>query len=43
MMLSIECEVNSDPLVDDIIEWRVNSYLFKLHPNVLKHSARIGD
>lgn len=33
MILLIECKVDSDTLIDNIIEWRVNNYVFKLYPN----------
>ncbi|MNJ87471.1 hypothetical protein D3C87_49910 [compost metagenome] len=32
MILLLECKIDSDTLIDEIIEWRVNSYLFKLYP-----------
>lgn len=33
MILLIECKVDSDTLIDSVIEWRVNSYVFKLYPD----------
>lgn len=41
MILLIECRVDSDTLIDEIIEWRVNSYVFKLYPDENKRFERI--
>lgn len=42
MVLLLECKVESDTLIDDVIEWRVNSYVFKLYPSENKKFDRIS-
>ena len=42
MILLIECKVDSDTLIDEVIEWQVNSYVFKLYPNERKKFGSIS-
>ena len=41
MVLLLECKVESDTLIDEVIEWRANSYVFKLYPSENKKFERI--
>jgi hypothetical protein len=42
MILLIECEIESDTLLANEIEYRFNSYLVKLFPNELRKLSRIA-
>lgn len=42
MILYIECAVDSDTLIDDIIEWRVNAYVFKFYPGEQRTFQKIS-
>jgi len=42
MILLIECSVDSETIIDDIIEWRVNSFVIKFYPAEQKVFRKIS-